>query len=90
VTARQDVEGVYAKAGELLDAREPIYGSSSWREAGFNVCFSSITRKAAGLKVQNEKGHTGTDRFKEDLLDLMNWCAFSYLHLEEEKNETST
>ena len=81
MTTREEVSNVYELAKDVLDARESLYGDY-WKRVGFDNCFAQIERKATYLKVQKENGHANSPKFKEDLLDLMNWCAFAYKHLE--------
>lgn len=75
------VAHVYEKAKELLDEREPEYGHS-WEEQGLDICLPQVFRKANYLKVQYNNGRAHNSKFKEDLLDCLNWCAFAYRHLE--------
>ncbi len=79
----EEVAGIFEEAKALLDSHEPVYGDS-WKKGGFGVCFPQVIRKANYLKVQRDNGFEGSDKFFEDLLDLMNWCTLSIWHLRNE------
>lgn len=79
-----EVKYVYDKALAIVDEKEEMYGDA-WRRGGLDVSLPQLFRKADKLRVQRHNAFTYTDKFKEDILDLMNWCAFAYYHLEEHK-----
>lgn len=78
MTSREEIAPVFELALKLLDEREPVYGDS-WKESGFETCFEQIPRKANYLAVQKRNGFATSDKFGEDLLDQMNWCAMTYI-----------
>jgi len=80
MTTREDIEPVFKKALELIDLREEIYGDS-WKTNGPTVCMAEVINKANYVRAQWERGKYETDKLAEDLLDLMNWAAYSYWHL---------
>ena len=81
MTAAEEVKRIYDLAKGVLDEREPVY-QDSWKKFGLDTCFENIPRKAEYLKVQKRNGKMDSPKFGEDLLDLMNWCAFTYMHWE--------
>lgn len=81
--ASEEVSSVYEKARVLLDEKEEMYGDS-WRRVGTEVVLAQVFRKAQYLRIQSQNRTLFKKKFLEDLLDLMNWCAFSYILLEEE------
>lgn len=83
MTTREDVKYVFEKALKLLDEKEEIYGDS-WKVGSTNTRISQIFRKANIVRIQWEKQHSTPEKLKEDLLDIMNWAAFAYWHLERE------
>lgn len=81
MTGSKEVTHVFEEAKKLLDEKEAVYGDA-WKTSGREACISQIFRKANYMRVQRKNGRVSTDKFLEDLLDLMNWCAFSYYLLE--------
>ena len=79
-----EVRYIYEKALAIVDEREEMYGDA-WKRGGLDISLPQLFRKADRLRVQHNNGFTHTDKFKEDVLDLMNWAAFTYYHLEEKK-----
>ena len=77
MTALEEVGYVFEEAKKLLDIQEPNYGDS-WKQNGLSVCMPQVFCKANYIRVQHESGRATTEKTREDLLDLMNWCAFSY------------
>ena len=73
-----EVNEVFALSKSLLDAKEKLYGEDSWRELGLSGCLEAANRKAIYLKAQMTNGQIDTPKFREDLLDLINWAAFTY------------
>ncbi len=80
MTTRSDIEPVFQKALVLTDTKEEVYGDS-WKANGTNVCMAEVIRKANYVRAQWERGKCDTEKFAEDLLDLMNWAAYSYWHI---------
>ena len=87
MTTREELGSVYDKALEIVDKREEIYGDA-WKEGGCSVCVPEVLRKASYIRAQWERGKSETPKFREDLLDLMNWSAIAYWHVLKEENET--
>lgn len=86
MTAREDVEPIFEKALQLVEAKEDVYGDA-WKTCGKGVCNPEVFRKANYIRVQWEKNRYTTDKYLEDLLDLMAWSAFSYWHVEKETKQ---
>ena len=76
------VEEVFTLAERLRDEKERLYGSESWRTLGLSGCLEAAVRKAVYLKVQVSNGGDVV-KIREDLLDLINWTAFSYCLVED-------
>ncbi|KKL62531.1 hypothetical protein LCGC14_2184290 [marine sediment metagenome] len=85
MTAVEDVKYVFEKALALMDEREEMYGDA-WKRNGKGICIPEVFRKANYIRVQWEKNLCSTDKFLEDILDLINYAAFSY-HLVSEETE---
>lgn len=83
MSTREDVEPIFAKALQLVEAKEDDYGDA-WKMQGKGVCIPEVFRKANYIRVQWEKGRYTTEKFMEDLLDLIAWASFSYYHIEQE------
>ena len=81
MAASQEVQPIYKLVGELLEKRQPVYGDS-WKRLDLSTCFSQIPRKAEYLQVQMRNDGLSSAKAREDLLDLMNWCAFVLLKLD--------
>lgn len=82
--ASEEVSYVYELALNLLDTVQ-TRRRDLWRELSIENMIGQIERKALYLNAPRD------DRFKEDLLDIMNWAAFIYYKVEEEgTNETGT
>lgn len=77
-----EVRGVFEKALAIVDEREEMYGDA-WKRGGLDTCLPQVFRKADKLRVQHMNGLTNTDKFRKGVLNLINWCAFTYYHLEE-------
>jgi len=73
-----EVNEVFVLSKNLLDEKEKLYGEGSWRELGLSGCLEAANRKAIYLKAQMTTGSVNTPKFREDLLDLINWAAFTY------------
>ena len=71
-------EDVFVLSKSLLDEKEKLYGEGSWRELGLNGCLEAAVRKAIYLRAQKAKGLVDTPKFREDLLDMIIWAAFTY------------
>lgn len=85
MSTREDIAPIFEKALAIVDDRETLYGDL-WKKSGKEVTIPEVFRKANYIKAQYEKGrYAGNEKFKEDLLDIMNWAAFSVWHLEQEK-----
>ena len=69
---------VFEKALVLQIEKEKLYGKDSWQELGLSGCIEAAVRKAVYLKAQQDNGLAKTEKFSEDLLDLINWAAFAY------------
>lgn len=88
MTTKQEIEPVFQKALNLVEEREETYGDA-WKRNGREVCIAEVIRKANSIRAQWERGKCSTDKFAEDLLDLMNWSAYAYWHVTREKtNDT--
>jgi len=72
------VEDVFVLAKKLRDEKETLYGTNSWKSLGLSGCLEAANRKATYLKAQMANTGVDTPKFREDLLDLINWTAFSY------------
>jgi hypothetical protein len=74
-----EVKYVYDAAQRLLRERELDY-EGSWKREGLGCMAASLYRKASGLEVAFRNGNWATRpvKTKEDLLDLMNYCALVY------------
>ena len=74
-----EVRYVYEAAQRLLRERELDY-EGSWKREGLGCMAASLYRKASGLEVAFRNGNWATRpiKTKEDLLDLMNYCALVY------------
>lgn len=82
--ASEEVSYVHELALNLLDTVQTRRGDL-WRELSIENMIGQIERKALYLNAPRD------DRFKEDLLDIINWAAFIYYKVEEEEtNETGT
>ena len=81
--ASEEVGYVFEEAKALLDRQEPTYGDS-WKQSGKGVCVPQVFRKANYMRVQYDNDRVTNEKFLEDLLDEMNWCAFSYHLIKEE------
>ena len=79
-----EVNEVYEEAKKLLDEKETMYGDA-WKKTDLKTCFEQIPRKTNYLVVQFRNGRYNThkEKFREDILDLINWCVFTYSKLEE-------
>ena len=73
-----EVKEVFALSEKLRDEKEEVYGKGTWRELGLSGCLEAANRKAIYLKAQMTTGSVNTPKFREDLLDLINWAAFTY------------
>jgi len=82
-------EQVWQLASQLRNEKEELYGKDSWRGLGFEGCSEAATRKAIYLKAQKTSGHSNDSKFAEDLLDLINWAAFTYCLVEENNCDSS-
>ena len=80
MTTREDVEPVFQKALAIMDEREEIYGDA-WKTNGPSVCMAEVIRKSNYIRVQWEREKADTPKFAEDLLDLINWAAYAYWHI---------
>ena len=80
----EEVRSVFEEALAIVDEREEMYGDA-WKRGGLDISLPQLFRKADRLRVQHNNGFTHTPKFKEDVLDLINWAAFTYYHLEEKK-----
>jgi len=69
---------VVALARALYREKEEVYGHASWRQLGLDGCLEAAVRKAVYLKAQKSSGLAGTSKFREDLLDMIIWAAFTY------------
>lgn len=83
MTSREDVQPVFEKALQVMESKEDVYGDA-WRTCGESVCVSEVFRKANYIRVQRRNDRYTPDKLVEDLLDLINWSAFSIYLLEEE------
>ena len=74
-----EVRYIYEAAQKLLRERELDY-EGSWKREGLGCMAASLYRKASGLEVAFRNGNWATRQIKtkEDLLDLMNYCALVY------------
>ena len=86
MTTREDVEPILQRALQLVDSKENVYGNA-WKTCGKGVCVPEVFRKANYIRVQWEKNRYTTEKFLEDLLDLIAWASFSYYHIEKETKE---
>ena len=86
MAARQDIEPIFEKALKIIDDREDMYGDS-WKASGKEVCIPEVFRKATYIRVQWERNKYTSEKFQEDLLDLMNWAAFALWHVEKETTD---
>jgi len=77
---------VYEEAKKLRDEKEAVYGDA-WKMLDIKSCFEQIPRKTNYLVVQFRNGRYNThkEKFREDILDLINWCVFTYSKLEVKK-----
>lgn len=82
-----DVVYVFRHAQELLDEKDKMYGDA-WKQSGLPACLAEVIRKANYLKAQREHGLSSSDKFREDLIDIINWAALTCWHLDKEENET--
>ena len=73
-----DVSEVFVLSELLRGEKEKLYGEGSWRELGLSGCLEAANRKAIYLKAQMANAGVNTPKFREDLLDLINWAAFTY------------
>ena len=73
-----EVNDVFALAKKLRDEKEVLYGEDSWKKLGLSGCLEAANRKAVYLKAQMYHEGVNTPKFREDLLDLINWAAFTY------------
>lgn len=76
-----EIRPIFDKACAIVTGRERLYGDS-WKKIGFDGCFQQVLRKAEYLRVQKQNGVTDTEKFDEDLLDLMAWAALTFRHKE--------
>jgi len=83
-----EVRYVYEAAQRLLRERELDY-EGSWKREGLGCMAASLYRKASGLEVAFRNGNWATRpiKTKEDLLDLMNYCALVYRLTELEERD---
>lgn len=88
MTTRDDVEPIFQKALQLIENKEDVYGDA-WKVCGKSVCIPEVFRKANYIRVQWEKDRYTTEKFMEDLLDLVNWAVYSYWHVERETKDDS-
>lgn len=79
---------VWEKATQLRTEKEKLYGAEAWRGLGIDGCLEAGARKATYLKAQRSNGLTDTEKFREDLLDMINWAAFTYCLVEESNHES--
>lgn len=86
MTTREDVEPIFQKALQLIESKEDVYGDA-WKTCGTGVCIPEVFRKANYIRVQWEKGRYTTEKFMEDLLDLINWASYAYWLVEKETKE---
>ena len=77
------VEDVFVLAKVLRSEKEKLYGEGTWRSMGLSGCLEASNRKAVYLKAQMANVGVNTPKFREDLLDLINWAAFTYCLTEE-------
>lgn len=87
--ASHAVEYPFAKAKEVLDSKELIYGDSYERN-GLGDMLVQVKRKATGVVNMLQNGSYTTsqkERFDEDMIDLINFTALAlYLKWKEEKS----
>jgi hypothetical protein len=86
MTTESDISPIFKKALEVIKDREDMYGDS-WKENGLDTCLGEIDRKAIYIKAQRSRGKYTSDKFKEDLLDLVNWSVFAYWHVENKEKK---
>jgi len=79
---------VWERATQLRAEKEKLYGTEAWRGLGIDGCLEAGARKATYLKAQRSNGLTDTEKFREDLLDMINWAAFTYCLVEESSHES--
>ena len=87
MTAREELTPIFEAALKIVDQREGVYGDS-WKQNGKDVCVPEVLRKASYIKAQWERNKSDTDKFREDLLDLLNWSAIAYWHVARGTNDT--
>lgn len=80
-----EVKYIFDRALGIMDEREEMYGDA-WKRGGLDTCLPQVFRKADKLRVQHTNGLTSTDKFKKGILNLVNWCAFTYYHLEKDSD----
>ena len=71
------VNEVFVLAEKLRVEKEALYGKDSWRSLGLSGCLEATARKAIYLKAQMTHSKDKS-KVREDLLDLINWSAFTY------------
>ena len=77
------VDDVFVLAEKLRDEKEKLYGEGTWRSLDLSGCLEAVNRKAIYLKAQMANEGVNTPKVREDLLDLINWAAFSYCLVED-------
>jgi len=77
-----EVEEVFVRAEKLRDEKEKLYGEGAWRSLGLSGCSEAAYRKALYFKAQMTNSGD-VNKIREDLLDLINWAAFSYCLVED-------
>ena len=85
-----EANDVIVLAERLREEKEELYGVGAWRSLGLSGCLEAANRKAIYLKAQMTDVGVSTPKFREDLLDLINWSAFTYCLSVEGSNGTST
>ncbi len=72
----EEVSYVYEKAKELMRERELDY-EGSWKREGLGCMAASMYRKASGLEIAFKNGNwrLRAEKTREDIRDLMNYCA---------------
>jgi len=80
---------VYEEAKKLMEEREQDY-NDSWLQEGLTSMVGSQFKKASQIKTMFENGRWkgNITRFKEDILDQINYCVFMYKLVEMDESKT--
>lgn len=76
------VRKVFTQALSIYEDREAKYGEA-WRDRGWRGNVADILRKASRVKNVFWRGEGSEDR--DDLYDLMVYCAFAIINMDDDR-----